>query len=210
VVVEFTVVFCVQDSLKTDGESMDKPKGLWGGLVRKLSVKQQTELSRQLQEESDEEPSGVETKNTDENLTHVLNSLKNIMLNEEDDAKIVKPKPFELRHADKGGGGEADKLLQSATKPFAETELTELHAEDSVAGCVLDTHLHSTERNSTIETDTESLSSTNPDSQSMEGKDMLRMGLRSSLKAATIAWRKAVKKLETKLQEGLSAYPPLD
>lgn len=209
-VVEFNIVFCVQDSLKTDGESMDKPKGLWGGLVRKLSVKQQTELSRQVQEESDEEPSGVETKNTDENLTHVLNSLKNIMLNEEDDAKIVKPKPFELRHAVKGGGGEADKLLQSATKPFPETELTELHAEDSVAGCVLDTHLHSTEKNSTIETDTESLSSTNPDSQSMEGKDMLRMGLRSSLKAATIAWRKAVKKLETKLQEGLSAYPPLD
>jgi hypothetical protein len=189
---------------------MDKPKGLWGGLVRKLSVKQQTELSRQLQEESDEEPIGVETKNTDENLTHVLNSLKNIMLNEEDDAKIVKPKPFELRHAVKGGGGEADQLLQSATKPFPETELIEVHAEDSVAGCVLDTHLHSTERNSTIETDTESLSSTNPDSQSMEGKDMLRMGLRSSLKAATIAWRKAVKKLETKLQEGLSAYPPLD
>jgi hypothetical protein len=79
------------------------------------------------------------------------------MLNEEDDAKIVKPKPFELRHADKGGGGQADKLLQSATKPFPETELTELHAEDSVAGCVLDTHLHSTERNSTIETDHESL-----------------------------------------------------
>ncbi|KAH9567713.1 hypothetical protein CY35_03G039400 [Sphagnum magellanicum] len=199
-----------QDSLKRVGESMDKPKGLWGGLVRKLSVKQQTELSRELQEESDEEPIGVETKNTDENLTHVLNSLKNIMLNEEDDAKIVKPKPFESRHAVKGGGDEADQLLQSATKPFPETELTELHAEDSVAGCVLDTHLHSTERNSTIETDTESLSSTNPDSQSMEGKDMLRMGLRSSFKAATIAWRKAVKKLETKLQEGLSAYPPLD
>ncbi len=47
-VVEFTVVFCVQDSLKTDGESMDKPKGLWGGLVRKLSVRNPAHFSTSL------------------------------------------------------------------------------------------------------------------------------------------------------------------
>jgi hypothetical protein len=39
---------------------------------------------------------------------------------------------------------------------------------------------------------------------------MSKTGFRASIKAATHVWRKAVKKLEMKLQEGLTAPPPLD
>jgi hypothetical protein len=199
----------LEDSLKLAGENTGKPKGLWGGLLRKLSVKQQTELSRHLREETGEEPRGLQTENKDEDLTYVLNSLKNIMLNEDNEAKS---KPFEFSHEAIGvKGGEADHMLRDATELIPVAEAPAFNAEEGVTACDLDTHLIFPHKKSATETDTESLSSTNnPDSQSLEGKDMSKTGFRASIKAATHVWRKAVKKLEMKLQEGLTAPPPLD
>ncbi|CAM6051286.1 unnamed protein product [Sphagnum compactum] len=199
----------LEDSLKKAGENTGKPKGLWGGLLRKLSVKQQTELSRHLREETGEEPRGLQTQNKDEDLTYVLNSLKNIMLNEDNEAKS---KPFEFSHEAIGvQGGEADHMPRDATELIPVAEAPAFDAEEGVTACDLDTHLIFTHKISATETDTESLSSTNnPDSQSLEGKDMSKTGFRASFKAATHVWRKAVKKLEMKLQEGLTAPPPLD
>jgi len=199
----------LEDSLKKAGENTGKPKGLWGGLLRKLSAKQQTELSRHLREETGEEPRGLQTRNKDEDLTYVLNSLKNIMLNEDNEAKS---KPFEFSHEAIGvQGGEADHMLRDATEPIPVAEAPAFNAEEGVTACDLDTHLIFTHKRSATETDTESLSSTNnPDSQSLEGKDMSKTGFRASIKAATHVWRKAVKKLEMKLQEGLTAPPLLD
>jgi hypothetical protein len=172
-------------------------------------VKQQTELSRHLREETGEEPRGLQTQNKDEDLTYVLNSLKNIMLNEDNEAKS---KPFEFSHEAIGvQGGEADHMLRDATELIPVAEAPAFNAEEGVTACDLDTHLIFRHKGSATETDTESLSSTNnPDSQSLEGKDMSKTGFRASIKAATHVWRKAVKKLEMKLQEGLTAPPPLD
>jgi hypothetical protein len=102
-------------------------------------------------------------------------------------------------------------MLRDATELIPIAEAPAFNAEEGVTACDLDTHLIFTHKRSATETDTESLSSTNNlDSQSLEGKDMSKTGFRASIKAATHVWRKAVKKLEMKLQEGLTAPPPLD
>jgi hypothetical protein len=95
-------------------------------------------------------------------------------------------------------------------KNFYDTTTVQLSKEEKeIAAYMLDNHIYigSLPRSlSNVDevTETESLSSNNPDFQMLEEKDLSKSGLRASIKAATLVWRKAVKKLESKLQDELA------
>ncbi|KAH9531318.1 hypothetical protein CY35_19G032400 [Sphagnum magellanicum] len=98
-------------------------------------------------------------------------------------------------------------------KNFYDTTTVQLSKEEKeIAAYMLDNHIYigSLPRSlSNVDevTETESLSSNNPDFQMLEEKDLSKSGLRASIKAATLVWRKAVKKLESKLQDELAGPP---
>lgn len=213
---------------------MDRPKGLWGGLLRKLSVKQQSEqsLSNKMDEESDEEAQKQQISTRDADVTNVLDSMKKISIDENThnvESKNVEGKstdgpnmiPDSVKNWPEVGiqkeAAVVPELWHADNTDVEETPTTDAtniwraegRVEDGVVGYGLDQHF-SIERRffprslSDVDeiTETESLNSTNLDFHMLESKDPYKTGLRASIKAATVVWKKAVKKLETKLQEG--------
>jgi hypothetical protein len=212
-------------SKKTGEQNMEKPKGLWGGLLRKMSARHQSEqsLSTKLDEETDtedaERPPQQQKKHHGVNIdiTDVLNSMDKISLGSEQPAEIA---PLEGTHqlSENSKVGPATSMRKCSDDCIVEEPATavwraEGRVEDGVPGYLLDQNC-SIERRyfphplSDVDeiSETESLSS-NHTADGLSNKDPNKMGLRASIKAASLVWKKAVKKLETRLQEGL--IPPL-
>lgn len=203
---------------------MEKPKGLWGGLLRKMSARHQSEqsLSTKLDEESDTEDAGKPPQQkkhhgVNVDITHILNSMNKISLGTEQPVGITPPEgthqPSESDQDNSKVGPATSMRKCSDDSVVEEVWKAEGRVEDGVPGYLLDQNF-SIERRyfprplSDVDeiSETESLSS-NHTADGFSNKDPNKMGLRASIKAASLVWKKAVKKLETRLQEGL--IPPL-
>jgi hypothetical protein len=208
-------------SKKTGEQNMEKPKGLWGGLLRKMSARHQSEqsLSTKLDEETDtedaERPSQQQQKKhhgVNIDITDVLNSMDKISLGSEGTHQLSET------NQENSKVGPATSMRKCSDdciveEPASAVWRAEGRVEDGVPGYLLDQNF-SIERRyfprplSDVDeiSETESLSS-NHTADGLSNKDPNKMGLRASIKAASLVWKKAVKKLETRLQEGL--IPPL-
>lgn len=206
-------------------ENVESSKGLWGGLLRKLSARQQSDqcLSNKLDAESDGEvdvaksqgiasseidnPSALNALNTLSFSTHVTSNngdiqaldaqrcggIANSKTNSVDTVSVVAAKKLE--------GVVPDHKSLDSEVLAGDTALKGV--ELGVSGCKLDQHCSTVKRYfprplSDVDeiSETDSLNSNNySDSRQSENKDPNKSSLRASIKAAGLAWKKAVKKL---------------
>lgn len=195
---------------------MERPKGLWGVLLRKLSARQQSEqcLSNKLDADSDSEvqiPSKTQGIASQEPYTTQALDESNIT---SFDAQRCGDNANMAVDSMRIVSDVTDKKQASMVSDQSAIDPAVPSAEDGLPKSALDQHFTIERRHfpralSDVDeiSEADSFNSTNTcDSRQLENKDPNKSGLRASIKAAGQVWKKAVKKLETRLQDGSSPH----
>ncbi|KAG0604219.1 hypothetical protein M758_10G154000 [Ceratodon purpureus] len=219
-----------QEISKKTAESVERPKGLWGVLLRKLSARQQSEqcLSNKLDAEADNE---AEVRSKTQGIasydqpytTQVLNE-RNITSSGIDETSNTSNLAHDAQRCSDYGKTlrvDSTRVLSDISETNQATMVSNHsiidpsvpYAEDGVPKSALDQHFTIERRHypralSDLDEISEADSNDTSDSRQLENKDPNKNGLRASIKAAGLVWKKAVKKLETRLQDG--SHPMLE